>query len=481
MGDDNTPNGLLRANDCQEMPLSTARLLYKRHVNPALTRVLDSFDSGRVMVDSAEGVWITARDGRRILDATGGMGVLTLGHNHPRIIAARKRFLDAGHMEVHKTFYSPWLAALSHNVATILPEDLDYPFFCNSGAEATDGALKLAFKYHEGKRATVLHADISFHGKLLGAGSVSGSRTVWFDYPKLPNTDSFTYNDIESVKDALARHRDKKGRSDVYALILEPFSASTFAQCDTPFLQALRALCTKEDIVLIFDEVYTGWCRTGEWFCFMHHDMVPDVVTMSKAFGGGKASISAYVARAPILERAYGRIRDVALHSTTYNGFGEECATAVEAIAVMAEEDFPGKARRLAARMTTRGDALMERFGSQLEGIVGFGLHQGLVVRAPGSALQALVKRLPLDLTSGDGFLARLTAAAVTDWLMTEHNVYAIFSSVAPISVAISPSVVMTDKELDQIYDAVEATLEHGLERIVMRFATRTLSRHLSS
>ena len=104
MGDEQQ---LFRAADCEAMALETARRLYKSHVNPALGKVLDSFDSGQVMVDHAEGVWITARDGRRILDATGGMGVLTLGHNHPRIIAARKRFLDAGHMEVHKTSTAP--------------------------------------------------------------------------------------------------------------------------------------------------------------------------------------------------------------------------------------------------------------------------------------------------------------------------------------------------------------------------------------
>ncbi|MDP6943029.1 MAG: aminotransferase class III-fold pyridoxal phosphate-dependent enzyme, partial [Myxococcota bacterium] len=377
----------MRVTDCESMNIELLRRLYKAHVNPLLDMTIDSFGTDAVMVDHAQGVWITARDGRRILDAAGSMSGLAIGHNHPRILAARERYLDTGRMEVHKTFYNPWLAALSHNVASVLPADLDYPFFCNSGAEAAEGALKLAFKYHGGTRATVLHADIGAHGDLLGARSVSGARAGQLDYPRLDDTDSFAYGDIDSVSEALDRHRDSRGRSDVYALIIEPLSTSTFAHCDGTFLEALRTLCTRDDVILIFDEGGTGWCRTGAWLYFMHHDTTPDVVTVSKALGGGKASISAYVARAPVLDKAYGRVRDVTLHSTTYNGFGEECVTALETIALMSDEDFVGKARRLSDRMALRGAALSERFSEQLADVVGFGTTQGLIVRAPGSAL----------------------------------------------------------------------------------------------
>ncbi len=93
---------LLTLADCEAMSVATARSLYRAHVSPALGTVIDSFDTGRVMVDRAEGVWITARDGRRILDATGGMGVLAIGHNHPRVLAARRRYAEAGHMAPHQ-------------------------------------------------------------------------------------------------------------------------------------------------------------------------------------------------------------------------------------------------------------------------------------------------------------------------------------------------------------------------------------------
>lgn len=471
---------LITYEECVSLSAADVRRLYRGHVNPALATSLGSFAMGEVEVDHADGVWIHARDGRRYLDASGGMGVLGLGHNHPRVLAARARYQRERRMEVHKQFFSPWLAALSHNVAALLPEDLDYPFFCNSGAEANEGALKLAFKAHAGKRSTVLHADIGFHGKLLGAGSVSGPRAVWFPYPRLPGVDSFTYGDIDSVTEALGRHRSG-GRSDVYALIIEPFSCSTFRHCDETFLGELRALCSDEDIVLIFDEVYSGWFRAADWFYSLRVGVTPDILTTSKSFGGGKASISAFVARGPLLERAYGQMRDVTLHTTTYNGFGEECVTALEAINVMAEDDYPALARRLESSIGTRCEALLSAHGDVIERLGGLGLHQGIFFKPRGRAIDAVLKHLPLSSAKDTGFFDKLTVAALTDWLFAEHGVYLIFSTYSEIGLAISPAVIMTEAELDRVFEALDAALDVGLNKIILRFATRMVSRRVAT
>ncbi len=138
-------NPLITVDDCERLSTSQVHELYRAHVNKSQVSLMTSFGFGRELVDHAEGSWIHTRDGRRILDFTGGVGVLNHGHNHPRILAARRRFQEQRRMEVHKTYFSPYIAALGHNLARLLPGDLNLSFFPNSGAEAVEGAVKLAY------------------------------------------------------------------------------------------------------------------------------------------------------------------------------------------------------------------------------------------------------------------------------------------------------------------------------------------------
>ncbi len=203
-------------------------------------------------------------------------------------------------------------------------------------------------------RQTILRADISFHGKTLGAGSLTGSSENHFRFPGLPNIEIHPYGDVAAVKEIVERTRKANGDSDVYAVMVEPYSASSLRQWSEEALRELRRLCDLEDIILIFDEVYTGWGKTGNLFYFMRYDwLLPDILTYSKSLGGGKASISGYTAREKLFRKAYDRLADVILHSTTYYGFGEETATAIEAVNIVVEDDFPagpGRSRRSSPR-----------------------------------------------------------------------------------------------------------------------------------
>jgi putrescine aminotransferase len=310
---------LISLEQCEQLSVKQVQELYRRYVSRSQVSLITSFGFGRQLVEDAQGPWIHTRDGRRILDFTGAVGVLNHGHNHPRILAARRRFQEQRRMEVHKAFFSSYVAALSHNLAELLPGDLNLSYFPNSGAEANEGAVKMAYKYHGGQRNTILRADISFHGKTLGAGSLTGSAENAFRFPGLPGIVVHPYGDVEAVRAEVARARTGDGGCDVYAILVEPFSASSMRCWPEAALRELRELCSAEGIVLIFDEIYTGWGKTGSLFYFMRHEgLVPDILTYSKSFGGGKASISGYTAREPIFRRAYDRLADVILHSTTY-------------------------------------------------------------------------------------------------------------------------------------------------------------------
>lgn len=461
---------LYSLDDVYSLEAPEVRKLYREHVNPGLEDILYSFAAGESLVQHAEGVWLHYPDGRRVLDVSGGIGVLTLGHNHPRILRARTEYQARKRMEVHKTIFCPEMAALSHNMAQLLPDDLNYPYFCNSGAEAVEGAMKMAYKYHDGNRGHILHADVSFHGKLLGSGGMTNILEDAFRFPTIPGIRSFELNNLESVERLVTDLRQTDGKSDVYAIICEPFNAITLTEATPEFLQGLRTLCDREKIVLIIDEVFCGWCKTGNLFRFMNSDIVPDILTTSKALGGGKASISSYIGRTAILKKAYGDTGTATLHSTTYNGFGEECATALEAINVIVEEDYVGKSRALEEQVAKRGAGLLAKYPDHIEQIRGAGALHGVFLTQKESRLQSLLAKLPVKMLKDRRFIAKLTVASVVDWLYKKHNIFTFFNNNRDVGVLFSPSLVINPSEVDQFFDAMDATLEHGLLKVTTEF-----------
>ena len=458
---------LYSINDSENLSVKEIRGLYKEHVNPVYEDVFSTFSIGQEIIDHAEGVWIYSKSGKKILDATGGQGVLNHGHNHPRILAARIKYQQQKRMEVHKTIFSPYLAALSHNVAAVLPEDMDYPFFCNSGAEAIEGAIKMAYKFHNGDRKHILHSDISYHGKLLGAGSITGSKELHFNFPKIPGTQAFEYGNIESIKQLVDRLRKEDGTCDIYALVVEPFSASTFRKCDTVFLQELRKVCDSNGIVLVFDEIFTGWCKTGNVFYFLDHDVVPDILTTSKSIGGGKASISAFVARKKILLKTYGNHHDFVLHSTTYNGFGEECVTAVEAINIMMEDDYVGKSRKAGSIIENRIRQMQEKFPGQIKSYSGAGTLFSIRLNIKTDLLDKLLKLIPLEMFRQEKFVNQVVLASFSDWLFSHYHIYSNFT---PDGINFSPPVIIEENEINYFFDSFEKTLETGFLVVTSNF-----------
>lgn len=467
-----TSRPLYRWEDCLNLDIDTVQELYRDYVNPGQVDLIGSFGFGRVIAVSASGLRIRTADGREILDLTGGVGVLNHGHNHPRILAARKRFQDEQRMEVHKNFLSPYIAALSHNIARLLPEDLDISYFCNSGAEAVEGAVKLAYKYHGGRRNHILHADISFHGKLLGSAGLTGSTELTFDFPTIPGIGSFTYGSIESVKEAVAEYRLSSGESDIYAIILEPFNATTLRGCTTDFLKELRSICTDNNIVLIFDEVYSCWAKTGELFHFMGHKVVPDIVTMAKSMGGGKASISGYTTRKPYFMKAYGNLHHAIIHSTTYNGFGEETITAIEAINITVEDDYVGRSKRIFRQLNGGLRKLKEKYPDFITEVRGSGALNGVLLNdalIPG--LKKALSFVPNEFFSDESFIAKLLTAAVISELYNEYSILTFYGVNREVPLIISPSLIAEPEDIDIFLQALDKTLALGRLKLMLKFA----------
>ena len=323
------------------------------HESQNVTFVSEAFP---VFWESAIGATVTDVDGNRYLDLTSAFGVANVGHSNPHVvaaIAAQAAQLMHGMGDVHPTAIR---TRLLERLSALLPPGLTKAFLATTGAEAVEAALKTAM-IATGKSRFVTYRD-AYHGLSLGALAVSGiekfrapfagliaDRTLLLDYPRAERDD---------VEQALAIARTLlEAHDDLAALIIEPIQGR--GGCVVPpggYLAGLRDLCTELGILLIFDEIYTGFGRTGDWFAAQHDNITPDIICIGKAMGGG-FPISAAVARAAVMD-AWPRSTGEALHTSTYLGNPMGCAAALATIEELERLALPALAREIGAFLHDR-------------------------------------------------------------------------------------------------------------------------------
>ena len=245
--------------EAESLKINEIQELYKNYINPNQTNIFSSLPFGNEVFESAEGVHLFTSNGKKILDFTGGLGVLGLGHNNPRILEARINFQKKKRVEVHKIIFSKYMAALSASISFLLPENLKKSFFLNSGAEAVEAAIKVCYKSLNSKKKFILYSNKSYHGKLIGSGSISGSYKKDKQFPQMSNCISFNFNDPEDLEKKIVKC-DKDG--GVYCVIVEPYSASLLESCSEEFMKSLIDLKNKYKFKVIFDEVFTGFFKS---------------------------------------------------------------------------------------------------------------------------------------------------------------------------------------------------------------------------
>lgn len=280
-------------------------------------------------VEKAEGCYIYDKSGKKYLDLVSGIAVANTGHRHPRVIAAIKHQLDRyQHVIPYGEFSQAPQNELANLLASILPPSLDCSYFVNSGTEATEAALKLA------KRITGRHEIVAmkrgYHGATHGSLSVTGNETKKSAFrPFVPGTAFIQFNS-EPELDAITEK--------TAAVILEPVQGDAGVRIPSRrYLQAIRKRCDETGAQLIFDEIQTGFGRTGTMFAFEQFEVVPDILTIAKAFGGGMP-IGAFVSSK---EKMSMLTHDPVLgHITTFGGHPVCCAAAAENIRVLLEENL---------------------------------------------------------------------------------------------------------------------------------------------
>jgi acetylornithine/succinyldiaminopimelate/putrescine aminotransferase len=281
---------------------------------------------------SAKGLWLKDVKGKKYLDLISGIAVSNLGHGHPKIIKAIKEQADKHtHVMVYGEYIQSKQVQLAKKICSLLPKSLNAVYFVNSGSEAVEGALKLAKRYTG--RTEIISFSHAYHGSTHGALSVMGDEALKIPFrPLLPGIRILPYNDISSLQYIT----DKTA-----CVIIEPIQGEGGTIVPHKlFLKALEKHCKKKGALLVADEIQTGFGRTGKLFAFEYFGIVPDIITIGKAMGGG-LPLGGFVANRNIMQTLSN---NPALgHITTFGGHPLCCASGLAALEVLLAEKLHKK------------------------------------------------------------------------------------------------------------------------------------------
>ena len=326
----------------------------------------------RVMV-KGEGCWLWDADGNRILDMFPGWAVSGIGHCHPKVIEAVRR--QVGELiHIDNTFYCEPQGKL----AQLLSERAfgGKVFFCNSGAEANEGALKLARLHTAKGKYKFITAEGSFHGRTFATVTATAQPKYHEGFlPLLPGFSYIPFNNVAALESAFT--------DEVAAVMVEPIQGEGGINVATSeFLQAIRELCDQKGALMILDEVQTGIGRTGKWFGYQHYDVEPDIITMAKALGGGVA-IGAMMATAEVAASLVpGK------HASTFGGNNLACAAGVATIEAIEEGNLLQQAAEVGQYTQEKLRALKDKH-SIIDHVRGIGLMIGIQLTQPGADIVA--------------------------------------------------------------------------------------------
>jgi beta-alanine--pyruvate transaminase len=417
-----------------------------------------AFKKAPRLITRAKDMYYYAADGRAVLDATAGLWCCNAGHGRDEIVAAIKRQAEELDYAPAFQFGHPHAFELASRIAALATGDLDHVFFCNSGSEAVDTALKIALAYHhvrgEGARTRLIGRERGYHGVGFGGISVGGivnnrkffgSLLTGVDH--LPHTynretQAFTKGDPEwggHLADDLERIAALHDPSTIAAVIVEPMAGSTgVLPAPKGYLARLRAICDKYGILLILDEVITGFGRLGFAFAAERYGVVPDIITFAKGITSGAVPMGGAIVRAPVYD-AFMRGPEHVIelfHGYTYSAHPLACAAGLAALDLYRKEKLFERARALEPKFADAAMALR-------------GLPGVLDIRTVG-----LVAGIDLA-SKPDGFGKR--AYAAMEKAFHEHGV---MIRVTGDTIALSPPLIASEDEIGEIFAKVGKVIE---------------------
>ena len=359
------------------------------YMSPVWSRIFS------VQSERAEGSYIYAEDGKKYLDFTCGIGVTNTGHCHPKVVEAIRK--QAGmflHAQANIIVHKPMMQ-LIEELRKIVPPNIDGFFFSNSGAEAVEGSIKLA-RNATGRHSVIVFSG-SFHGRTAGTMALTTSKTVYKMGPQVLTSGVYvapypyayrlgmdeelaSQYALEALEELLV---SQIAPSDVAAILIEPvLGEGGYVPPPAGFLKGLREICNKHGILLILDEVQSGFGRTGKWFALEHFDVEPDILTVAKGIASGMP-LSGVFSKLDLMRKWPG-----GSHGGTYGGNAVACAAAVATIQAMREEKMLENAEQRGLQLQTGLRKLQEEY-PQIGDVRGLGLMIGSEFEVNGKFKQA--------------------------------------------------------------------------------------------
>lgn len=348
------------------------------YIEKAEENILHTYNRFHLVLDHGDGVYLYDTDGKEYLDFAAGIAVQALGYNNKEYNETLKNQVDKL-IHTSNLYYNVPIANAAERLKAA--SGMDRVFFTNSGTEAIEGAIKTAKKYaftrdgHAGHE--IIAMNHSFHGRSLGALSVTGNKHYQEPFePLLPGVKFAEFNNLDSVKALITEKtcavifETVQGEGGIYPATME-------------FIKGVRELCDEHDILLILDEIQCGMGRTGEMFAWQHYGVKPDVMTSAKALGCG-VPVGAFLMTEKVAEKSL-KPGD---HGTTYGGNPLVGAAADKVLEIMERDDIPGHVREIAPYLEQKLDELVEKYDF-ITARRGMGLIQGLVSEKPVGQIAA--------------------------------------------------------------------------------------------
>ncbi len=366
----------------------------KKFIEGSKKYLMNTYNRSPIVLRKGRRMKVWGSNGKEYLDFAGGIAVNCLGHCHPKVVIALQK-------QAQRLLHVSNLYHIEPQIklAKLLVEYscADKAFFCNSGTEAIEGAIKLARKYAKDhispNKYEIITAHGSFHGRTLAALSATGQEKFQKGFePLVPGFKHVPFNDIDAIKKAITKH--------TCAIMLEPIQGEGGIKMPSEgYLEQVRDICNKHKLLLILDEVQTGMGRTGKLFAYEHFNIKPDIIVLAKGLGGGVA-IGAILAK-----DAVAASFQHGTHASTFGGNPLACAAAVATVEVLLEDGFLlDNCRRIGKYFMNKLEKLKGDFPSDIIDVRGLGLMLGLELTKAGSPIvESCAKRgILINCTSGN-------------------------------------------------------------------------------
>lgn len=438
-----------------------------------MTNLFYQSKSPRPMLDRAEGIYMWDTDGKRYIDGSSGAMVSNIGHSNPAVLDAMRAQMAKSTFGYRLHFQTESSERLAAMTAALAPDGMNKVFFVSGGSEAVESTLKLARQYvltqGQSQRTKVISRYPSYHGGTLGALSITGyaPMTAPFDpmmqrMPKIPAPRAYL-DGLDPDDPATGLHYAnmleekilEEGADTVLAFVLEPIGGASTGALVPPagYMQRIREICTQHGVLLIHDEVMTGGGRTGRFFGAEHWDVVPDLISISKGFGGGYVPLGAMIARDDIVEAVMGA--GGFIHGFTYAGNPLACAAGCAVLEQIEAHDLIGNAARMGDRLADRLNGLMQRYP-----LIGDVRGKGLLMAFELMADRGSKAPLPASLNAH----ARLVDIAYDNGLIIYSR--RTRGGTSGDHFLVCPPMIVDEAQLDEITDMLDRSLASYMAEI---------------